>query len=470
MTALLYLAPALAGATALATAFTPLGRRLALIGGGVVSLVLFAVGDSLDVWRATAPGVAPAIAAAGVALAFLLVLAAPGEPGPTGAQVGIAGSGLVLFAAGAWAAPALLFWLVSSLALATLVADSGRRSTTWLALALSDVAVVAAVVSAALESGSWGLSSLDGWRAAVIVGAALLRAGAIPWSGQWPIDRAAGAAAVPLLIAGAAVLLARFVRVPQPLAAAGALLVGLGAAASAALWRFDMRSIGSFGVAVMLGLALALPNTIAASGLAALSVGAAVALWPQARGRGRLTRGGVLASVPPTIAFAAIAATALAAFDRSRTVAGLEGVAWTAIAGILPVVLAAGVALGAMAARREPSDDFEPPAVIATWVVFAFSVIVGIWLYAFVPVGNAIVDGSTRGLYLVALVVAVPAALRAPRAATIPAYAAPPVLLSDFALPRVVRMAIDGLAGLAGAAAMAGSAYLTVLGLDRGFL
>lgn len=470
MTPWLYLAPAVAGTAALAALSLPIGRRVALVLGASFGLVLLAVSDSLDAWRTTEPGVAPALAAAGAALAFLLVLAAPGEPGPTAAQVGVASSALITFAAGSWAVPALLFWLVSSLAIASIVATSRRRATVWSALALSDAAVVGVVASTVLETESWALAAIEGWRIPVIIGAALLRAGAIPLSGQWPIDRATSATAVPLLVAGASVLVARFVSAPQPLFALGALVIGLIAAASAALWRFDMRSIGSFVVAVMLGLGVAIPSALAAAALAAVCAATAVALWPQARGRGRLTRGGVLAGAPPTIAFAAIAAAAVTAFDRSHTVSGLEGAAWAGIAGALPVALAAGVALGAMAARREPSDDFEPPAVIATWVVFAFSVVTGIWIGAFVPAGNAVVGGSTRALYLVALIAAVPAALRAPRSASHPAYSATEVLLSETLPPRPARLAILTIATVVGAGAVAGVTYLTVIGLRQGFL
>lgn len=470
MTPGLYLVPAIAGVIALAAASRRTLRTGASLLGALGSLGLLATSDSLGGWRSTEPTVAAAFAGAACALAFVLVLADPEGRSSTAAQVGIAGSSLILFAAGVWAVPALLFWLVSSLALAATVADSARRATLWLALGLSDAAVAGVVVTAAIDAGSWTMPSIRGWQVPVLAGAAVLRAGAFPLSGQWPIERGANAAAVPLLTGGGLVLAARFMTAPQPVFGGALIVVGVLAGVGAALWRFDMRLVGCFVVAVMFGIVLAVPEALAAGTLSALCAASAVALWPRARGRGRITRGFVLAAIPPTVAFAGIGAAAAISFDRARAVGGVDGVAWTTIASLLPLALATAVALGAMTARREPSDDFEPPAVVATWFVFVLSVVSGLWLGAFVPAGGAALSGSTRALYLVALVVAGVVAARAPRSTEPIAYGGAEVLLSDAVPPRLLRGMAIGLAGLLGAGAVAAALYLTLLGLQQGFL
>ncbi|MDQ3963503.1 MAG: hypothetical protein M3277_06275 [Actinomycetota bacterium] len=469
MTAAIYLAPVIAGAIALTARHRTVRYGAALV-AAVAGFVLFAVSDSVGAWRTTGPGVAAGLAGAGIVLAFLVLLADPEARGETAAQTGVAGSSLALFAAGMWLVPALLFWLTSSLALAAIVASSKRRATTWLALALGDAALVGVVVSAAIEAGSWTMPALGGWQIVVLFGAIVLRSGALPLSGQWPIERPSSAVAVPLLIAGSLVLAARFLRDPQPVLGAALIVLGVLAGATAAVWRFDMRATGGFLVAVMLGISIAVPQVLPVAALAVLCAATTVALWPRARGRARITRGFVLGSIPPMVAFGAISAAATTSFERARAGEGIDGIAWAAIASLLPLALATGIALGAMAARREPSDDFEPPAVIATWFVFALSVVSGVWLGAFVPVGDAAIDGSTRALYLIALIVGGIAALRAPRATGPVAYGGIEVLQLATERHRVLEGTAVALAAIAAVAAIAAAIYLTVLGLQQGFL
>ncbi|HEV3473022.1 MAG TPA: hypothetical protein VG408_07455, partial [Actinomycetota bacterium] len=195
-----------------------------------------------------------------------------------------------------------------------------------------------------------------------------------------------------------------------------------------------------------------------------------IGLWPSARGRGRATRGFVLAGVPPTVAFAGIATAAAAAFDSSRSADGLDQIAWTGIASLLPVALAVAVALGAMTARRAPSEDFEASAVIATWFIFAASLVSGLWLGAFIPAGDAAVGTPTRSLYLAALVAAGLAAWRTPHSGAHTTYGGADVLLSEATYRRPIRAGALAIAGVAGAAALAGAIYLTLRGLQQGFL
>lgn len=355
--------------------------RAAATAGALLGLATVVARDSIGGWRGldAEPG-AVALAAGAVALAWMGVLGLDlgSARWRAGVLTGAGGSALMLFAAAQWFVPALLFWVCCSLALLGLAGRSERATGVWVAVALGDAAVVAALAAIWRDTGAWALpDAAAGWPVAALLGAVIVRSGAVPGAGVWHALDSPGACAIPLAVGSSLVLLSRSGGGREVWVGVGLLVLGLAVAGREIARRtLSAGLMASWPVCVMLAAIFAFPNVAPVAGTAALLGASAVMLWPDAIGRGRLSRGIVLSCLPPTIAFSAIvpaAAEALARMEtESSTAASLP---WIGMAALLPVALAGGVVIAALVARTEPSDDYEPHAVLATWLVAAAAIV-----------------------------------------------------------------------------------------------
>lgn len=156
------------------------------------------------------------------------------------------------------------------------------------------------------------------------------------------------------------------------------------AALAWAVWGTISRSltvatVAAWPVALALGAAFVAPQAAAGAGVAAILAASAMALWPSAVGRAAVERALMLAFVPLMIGFGVIVAAATTAFVRATEDGGSVGsLSWAAVAALLPIVLAAGVILATRVGRQPRTDEFSPPAVLATWGLMAASVGVGL--------------------------------------------------------------------------------------------
>ncbi|MDQ3951744.1 MAG: hypothetical protein M3279_02090, partial [Actinomycetota bacterium] len=188
---------------------------------------------------------------------------------------------------------------------------------------------------------------------------------------------------------------------------------------------------------------------------------------PHTAGRGGMERALLVSAVPLTAGFGMVASAAADAFERA--VDGGGSLEWSLVAAMLPATLAIGVVVGARSARADVRG-FVPEAVLATWLLAAAAVAVGL-LPGIVGDDGALGDsGGTIALQVVALLLGVAAGVAARRSAT---GIEPPVaavseadLRPAPALPR--RSAWATLAVAAATTAAAG--WLTVAGLRVGFL
>ena len=466
MTRSLVLGHVALGLLGLIAGFLPGSSRVVLrvlaIGGAALALVTLANPSGLDAWRTLEPAEpVVAIVAVGTLVAWIVAAARPVRE--VLALVGVAASGLFLFATGAWIAPALAFWLCSSIALAA----AHRDGAWWISLALSDLALVAATVPEAVTNAAWAFPDAPGsWQHWAIAAAVVARSGALLHVGAWRLTGNDAAPVVPLALTSALVIAARLGGRPEPWLAAALLAAGFGLALMVLLRGPSIVAIGTWVSTVFASLVIAHPGAAAASAWAGVVATGVVSLWPFARGRGAMSRAAALALVPPSPAFAAIALVAAAAFVRSTGGAGTDRFAWAAVAALLPLVLASAVAVGARAAQTARSDDFEPAPVIATWALVVVTLAVGIF-GSYLP-GSSVGERSDTALFAVAAVVGGFGALRArgPR----PAATQPPPAIGIASFGRTLTVMLTVLSALGGAVACAGVGWLLLEGLQVGFL
>jgi hypothetical protein len=361
-------------------------RRPILIGAasvGVIAGVALALGAGDDmVWRSTTLGQPRGpIAGAAVACAWLLA-GALGSDRTLGSAglVGLASTGMLLATQGDWMVPALTLWLASSVALTALVSQGVLRVGALLALGISDLALVGAFALHALDERLWTVpSSLDGVPLVLATGAFVVRSGALPRAGIWEALDPRAAPAMPLLLGGPLALLG----VPLSGAGAGFAMVALGAAlvlGGAALVARELRLslIGSWPVWFSLGLLAAAPAVLIPASLAALLAISVVALWPATHGLGRAGRGILLGFLPLTAGWIAIVGAAVAAFDRAGSGSGGRPLAWSLIAGLLPLTVAVGIGLAARVARQTAPDTSDPTATWAARVLLVAGICLGL--------------------------------------------------------------------------------------------
>jgi len=361
-------------------------RRPILIGAasvGVIAGVALALGAGDEtVWRATTLG-QPRGPIAGVSVACGWLLAgALGSDRTLGsaALVGLASTGVLLATQGDWIVPALTLWLASSVALGALVSQGALRVGALLALGISDLALVGAFALHALDERVWTVpSSLEGLPLVLAVAAFVVRSGALPRAGIWETLDSRATPALPLFLGGPLALLG------VPLSGAGAWFAAasFGVAlvlGGAALVGSELRLsvVGSWPVWLCLGLIATAPEVLIPAALAALLAVSVVALWPATNGKGRAGRGILVGFLPLTAGWIAIVGAAVAAFDRAGAGPGGRSLSWSLIAGLLPLAVAAGIALAALVARQTAPDTSTATATWATWALSTAGICIGL--------------------------------------------------------------------------------------------
>ena len=366
-----------------AAVFAPRAWRRAILLAtatiGSAGGIALAVAASIDetVWRSTTLGQPRGvIAGAAVACAWLLA-GALGNDRTLGsaAIVGLASSGVLLATLNDWVVPALVLWLGSSVALAALVSQDELRVGALLAIGVSDLALVGALALHALDERVWTLpESLGGIPLAVALASLVIRSGAVPLMGVWETLDSPAVPALPLLLGGPLALLGVPLSGSGPWVAVAALVAALGLCCAALMLReLRLPLLGSWPVWLSLGLFVAAPGALQPAALAALLAVTMVALWTATRGVAHAAGGFLLGFLPPTAGWVAIVATAVLAFDR----AGNQSVAWSLIAGLLPLMVAAGVALAARLARQGARDS-DVPATVAVGALFVAGLCTGV--------------------------------------------------------------------------------------------
>lgn len=482
--AFLYLGHAIIGIALLAA--RPLNRRLraaAVVVGSALGIgtgvALFLVRGSEEVWRTTE--IDPrtgALLGLAVACSWLLLGALDGGRGrwDSGCLVGIACTGLLLFATNRWVVPGLLFWIVSSLAILVLIRGERGAASARVAVAASDAAVVGALAAYCLDHATWRMpAGTEGWPYWVILAAAVVRAGALPKTGVWGALALPGAVAgLPLLVAGSFSLLLG----PGSGARVGAADVLLVVALTSCFWAFTSKQLPltvvvAWPVALALGVALIAPQAVTRAGAAAILALSAAALWPHCLGQAEAERGLLLAFVPATAGFGVIVAGALEAFRRAtETISVVDAAPWAAAAALLPTALAGGIALGArMGRRREPVERAVLP-LGATWLVFGVALAVGFLPPE--PVGLTAADATDRTvvLHVVALVAGIGAAvlIAGRREADVSRRKEGSLTIDVFAAGPSGAGALTAISAVVAVAAATGVLWLTYEGLKVGFL
>jgi len=347
---------------------------------GGVALAL-ASGDD-TVWRSTTLGQPQGtIAGAAVACAWLLA-GAVGSDRTLGsaALVGLASTGILMATLGNWIVPALVLWLASSVALVALVSLGGLRVGALLAIGVSDLALVGAFALHALDERVWTVpTSLDGLPLALAAVSFVVRSGAIPRIGIWEALDSRAAPALPLLLGGPLALIGVPLSGSGPWVSIAALVAALGLS-GLALFGPELRLslIGSWPIWLSVGLIAAAPAVLIPAALAALLALSAVALWPATHGLARASRGLLFGFLPLTAGWMAVVGTAVVAFDREGASPGSRPVAWSLVAGLLPLTMAAGVALAARVARQTEPDTSEATAAWAARALFVASLCLGL--------------------------------------------------------------------------------------------
>jgi hypothetical protein len=454
--------------------------RFASVLGMALGIATVIARTSDETWRTTLLDPS-AGSLGGVAVACAWLVAGtldPSEPRwRAAALVGIASTGLLMFAANLWVVPALLFWLCSSLALAAMARERRDGSLAWLTLLVTDGALVVGLIAHALDTESWRLPTpVRGWELWVIAGAAILRSGAVARLGTWSLLAPQSAPALPLAVGGAFAIVAGPASSARPWL--GLTLVV--AALVVALWattgrRVMIAIVGAWPAGLALGASFVAPEAATGAGVVAILTVTVAALWTQAAGRAQVERAAVFSFVPLTAGFGLVAAAASVAFVGATKGSGvIESPSWAAIAAVLPATLAAGVALAVRIGRQRRSDDFQSEAVLATWGVAA--VALGLGLLPRVAVGlGGVPLGAVAGevwLYVVALLLGAGTAWlvgrRGGRAEIAAAH--DEVVLGLVALPDGASRALAwcvappalGVAGAVG--------WFTIEGLQAGFL
>ncbi|MGI8941812.1 MAG: hypothetical protein ACR2H7_07950 [Actinomycetota bacterium] len=444
------------------------------------ALALGAAGEAT--WRSVTPS-SPRVIIIGatVACGWLVVGARRREADPVvGALVGVASSALVAATLNDWVVVALLFWLASSLALIGLLARGELRVGALLAIVVSDLALAGGLALHSLGERTWTMpESLTGLAAALALMAFVIRSGAVPRVGVWEVLGTPAAPALPLLLGGPLALLV----VPLPgaspwLAAAALALAVVCCVGALAITPLTLTLAGAWPAWLALGLALASPEALPAASVAALFGVTAVALWPASHGLARPERGMILGWLPLTAGFVAIAGVAVRAFDNVAGAGGAaEAAPWSAIAALLPVAAAAGVALGARAGRQTEPTSSDVVAAGSVWILFAVGLVVGLIPASSLGFSSRDLGSAAPGLALhaSALVLGLGAAAVAWRRATPLDPASLPSVpvrtgslgYSEEGADTVVMVAIAALVGLG---ALTTVVYLAFEGLSFGFL
>lgn len=445
--------------------------------GLAISVVVFFAPSSGEAWRSTVMDADRAhligVATACAWLVFLTVeRTRPDGDWDACMLVGVGASGLSLFGANRWAIPALLFWIVTALAVAALTARVPGTGAARASIFGAGVLVAAAMAGELLASGRWELHELSGWPWWVLVGAVVLLSGAVPGAGGWSsFGRSTAAAAFPLLIGAAFLLVASPSSTDEPFVALALILVGVGAGIGSVLKRaLEVRLIGTWAVALMLGLAFVAPSgqVPARAGFAAVTAVTGLVLWPMSLGRAQIERGLLVAFVSITAGFNAISLAAGGAFvEATATDDVLTAAPWAMIAALLPAALASGVVLGARIGRRAEAEEYTVEGVLATWALFLSAVAWGLF-----PAGSG---SGLGGLWLYVVAVAVGAGA-ARFAATRGAREVPRSDVADELDLRVielssgVELALSRGAVVLGAASVVAVLVMTYQGLRLGFL
>lgn len=450
--------------------------RFAGLAGTAASVALFFVRGAQVAWGAAIlkPG-SGAVVAAATACAWTLVVASDNGRGrwDVAALVGAAATGLALFSTSAWVVPAILFWVVVSLATMASARSDPSLPQVWLAVAVSDACVVAGLAVWSLGRETWRMpDALDGWLLVPLVAAVVLRTAVVPVVGIWQLTAGDRAPVLPLLIASGFALIPSVSGGDEVLVGLGLLLLALAGAAWSILRAAPQPPlVGAWICAVMVAVAWVQPAALGRAGVTAILGASLAALWPASAGRAQSERGLVIAGVPLTVGFGVIVGGAGVSFDRA-TVAEtvLESAPWSAFAALLPVVLAAGVTLGAALAGRLEPERYRAPAVLATWAIAAAAVLLGVAPRPELGFSGAgAVATRTVWLYTVAALAALAAARFAPRQAAVLHRSEPPSpgrLGPQGAAGRALLIA----AGLLGVTAVTAIAWLTYVGLRSGFL
>ena len=440
------------------------------VAGGVSGLLLFFAGPLLgDAWRTTE--MSPSgTRIAGIAIVAAWVLVAVGERSRGGARwdivalTGVASTALCMFTLNRWTVPGLLFASIACLALALL----HERPTPAVGALATGVALLGgALLWRTLADQAWELPlPLTGPRLwiAVASAAAFALAALIVEPGDRPLS------STPLSLGLAFAILGSVARGAGPVVALVLVVAGLAAVIRSLIKEnVSQRLVAAWVIAMTIGLAtmsgdLYVTTRSAIAGILAASV---IALWPLSLGRAQIERGILVAFVAVTAGFNAMAAAAAYSFERATAIERVVDAApWAAIAALLPVALAGGVALGASVGRNPEPDDFTRSGVLGSWALVILTVVVGLLPY----LGEA--DGGLMGpgLYVVAVVAGVGAARYArslggaqPVRAATSRFEPVPLRLP---WPKMAGHAVTALGAITAVAVIA----LTFQGLRLGFL
>jgi hypothetical protein len=361
-------------------------RRAILLGAATVGVsaglaLALSAGDE-TVWRSTTLGHPQGpIAGAAVACAWLLAGALGTERTlGSAALLGLASTGVLLATLGDWIVPALVLWLGSSVALVALISQGGLRVGALLAIGVSDLALVGAFALHALEERVWTVPlSLDGLPLALAATSFVVRSGALPRVGMWEVLGSRAAPALPLLLGGPLALIGIHLSGSGPWFSVAALSTALALSASGLLGsELRISVIGSWSVWLSLGLIVAAPSVLIPAALAALVAMSAVALWPATHGSVRAGRGILLGFLPLTAGWMAIVGAAVTAFDRAGDSSADGPLVWRLIAALLPLTVAAGIALAGRVARQTAPGMSEARAAWATRALFAAGLCLGL--------------------------------------------------------------------------------------------
>lgn len=444
----------------------------AAVAGGVSGLALFFASPLLgDTWRTTE--MTPSgTRLAGIAIAAAWIVVAVGERSrgegrwDVVALTGVASTAMCLFSVNRWTVPALLFAGIASLSIALL---HERPGVAVGATATGMTLLGGSLLWHVVHEGEWSLPvPLTDMRLWMAVAAAVAFA-LVPILSD--SEKRPGPTA-PLALGLAFAILGSVARGAGPVVALALVVAALVAVVrSLFVEKASQREVLAWVVALTVGLAALSPNLYVTTraGIAGILGAAAIALWPLSLGRGQIERGILVAFVAVTAGSNALAAAATHAFDRATTLEEvLEAAPWAAISGILPIALAAGVALGALVGRNPEPEEYTRSGVLGSWTLVVLSVIVGLFPY----LGDAAGDGGIAGpgLYIVAVVAGLGAARYA---GSLGAAPIPPTRTSRFLevpihvpWPRAAQLAVVTL----GAATAVALVALTYQGLRLGFL
>ena len=443
----------------------------AAVTGGCFGLALFfgspLLGDSWRTTEMTPSGTR--VAGMAITAAWIIVAVSERSRGhgrwDVVALTGVASTALGLFAMNQWTVPALLFAGIASLAIALLHERPGiELGATAAGMAL----LGGTLLWHTLDAETWDLPvPLTGAQLWVAVAAAITFALIPILSDSTERPSPTG----PLALGLAFATLGSVARGAGPVVALSLVVVALIAVVRSLLaQKASQRVVLAWAVALTLGLAVLTPNLYVTTraGIAGILAASAVALWPLSLGRGRIERGILVAFVAVTAGFNALAAAATHSFERATSFERVVDAApWAAISGLLPVALAAGVALGALVGRNPEPESYTRSGVLGSWALVLLTVVVGVFPF----LGDGADGGAAGpGLYFVAMIAGVVAARYAGR---LGAAEQPPPSTARFLdvpmhvpWPRVAGFGVLAVGAITAAAVIG----ITYQGLRLGFL